>query len=175
MAESVDASGGCQPRRQGCGHSGIQHRYIRQEVVRQELHLHLALVVGDYRHQCSLRTGACCGRDHNKGQGIFASDNLTAHVLHNVIAALGDDNAQAFGGIDDRAAADGDDGVTFLFPEDPGGVVDHLNRGISWNISVDCANADLLLGKGFDHCLHQPDFLEHFVGEDNRTAGLQII
>ena len=104
MCECVHAGRGCQTRRERAGHLGVQHRQLGRKERTGEGHLHVRFLVaydGEGRYLAAGAGGGWDG-DHRDERSF---EQIVALVVVQT-AALSQDDANGFGCVERRAAAD---------------------------------------------------------------------
>ena len=171
MTQGVHAGAGRDLGRQGGGHTQVQNRRVRQQVGGDILLLHVLFRIGDHRHWGTFAASTGSGGHGDKGNMPSGGEDLTAHQRLQVRGVLTNDHPNAFGSINDTAAAYCQYTITAGFCKEPGDLIDHRHGGIRRDLrkhSLWHCGAHMPQDQVHSAHLHQSR-----IGQQQRRLGLQ--
>ena len=119
---------------------------------RKVLLLDLLLGIGDHGHRSNLAAGSGGGGYGEKGNVPPGGEHLAAHQRFNIVGVLADDHPDALCGINDAAAAHGQNAVTALLLIIGGNLIDHGNGAVGGNVGE--YGFGYRGGNGMEHRIH---------------------
>ena len=129
VRQGVHAGGGGELGRQRGGERRIEYGGMRHQLVGRERELRVLVRVGDHGDQRHLAAGAR-GGGHGDERRHVAREDLGALQRGEVDAFAGQRGRSTLGGVDDRAAADGDEPVAAALLVEVRHLVHDVHRGV---------------------------------------------
>ncbi len=173
MGQGIHPGGRGQLRRQGQGHARIQHGGAWHQEFGNEQHLHPLFGIGDHGRVGGFRAGPGRG-GHSKEGTQRAGQRLGAAEIPHILPIERDEDIDALGRIQHRAATHGDDRIALFGAEQPGQLVHDQGRRFERGLVVEGADGDAALGKRVQDDIYQPGFGHAFVGDDQRAPDIGL-
>ncbi len=172
MGQRVNAAARRDPSRLGKGQRGIEQGDARGGFRIAAGHLLMGLLVGDESEGLAFAARAAGGGDGDQGQHGARGPADTPVILH--LAAVGEDEVAALGGVHAAAAAQADDGVNGSAAGDLDAALHAPSRGVL----LDLLKAGHLHARGFQQGPHpagMPGGHDPAVGDQQHPPGIETL
>ena len=172
VGHGIHGGGGGDGQRQPQGEAGIQHRQPGQQEGGGEGHLAPAPFVLDHRHQGHFGAGPRRGGDHRQGvEGTGQA--IRSGIVEQPLAPQGRQYVHRLGGVDDGAAAKGQQAVTAQLPVVAGDPLHHGGGGVRRDLVPDGGDRQGPFGHHIGQQGGEPAAADPLVGEQQRAASSQ--